>query len=280
MPTPELERLAQQTQLRTAALQLPGSPSPHALTDLYVEPVLASASGEKLSPEAALARTPALVIVGPPGSGKTTLLQRLAWTQAVDFLAGKDKRCPVFLPARSAVNLIRTLDLPTLISESFTGNYNPKLESGLLASWIVDDRVSLFIDGLDEIGRAEDRDHLFRAIQAARDTFPHLHLIVSSRPIAISGWLSSFSFFELQSFADSQSSITYVGSPERRQTSRSALPKNPIETTNYESWRRVRSSLRCSGKSSEQKVSCRPAVHSSTLTSLTSCSRGGTRSVA
>jgi predicted NACHT family NTPase len=187
----------------------PGLASAQSPADLYVEPILASTSGEKLLPAEALGRSRAVVVVGPPGAGKTTLLRRLAWLQASEFFAGRQQRCPVFLQAQTVAQLSQKVGLPSLLADAISGEYRLTLDAQLLHSWIANDLLSVFIDGLDEVVRADDREHFFRSIQASRDAFPSLPLIVSSRPSAISGWLSTFAYFELQSLADA-SVVEYI----------------------------------------------------------------------
>ena len=45
----------------------------------------------------AVQRFPAFVLLGPPGCGKSTVLERLAYTTARDYLAGRSQRLPLWL---------------------------------------------------------------------------------------------------------------------------------------------------------------------------------------
>lgn len=84
--------------------------------------------------------------------------------------------------------------------------------------------------GLDEVA-PDEKSTVFRAIQGARDLFPHLQLIVSSRPLAIAGWPPGFLFFYIREFAD-ESVARYVAqrsreTPERAEQFLVAIRERP-----------------------------------------------------
>lgn len=227
-----LDKLARQIILQSAPVRLP---TPHSgfgtIAELFTPPSLSGPDGNFVEPTAALERSRGVVIVGPPGSGKTTLLRRLALIQATTFVDGDTARCPVLVAAAELEpGEADDQDLPSLVAPVLYRRYGiSAAESSLKSSFVAGD-LSLYIDGLDEI-RVQHRPAVFRAIQRARETYPHLQLVLSSRPAAISGWPVGFLFYYLHGFTDA-SIASYVaklsqGDPDRGDHFLLALRQDP-----------------------------------------------------
>ncbi len=79
----------------------------------------------------------------------------------------------------------------------------------------------VFIDGFDEVVSAEQRAVLLDTIERTREAFPRLYVVISSRPSAIAGWPSEYTFFQIQELND-DAVLRYVQTvstqtPERRE---------------------------------------------------------------
>lgn len=232
MSTNWLDELARQIILQSAPVQLP---TPHpgfgTIEELFTPPSLAGPDGNFVEPDAALELSRGVVIVGPPGSGKTTLLRRLALVQATIFVNGHTPRCPAFVAAAELdPGQAGGRDLPSLVAPLLNRLYGiSATESALKDSFVAGD-LSLYIDGLDEI-RTEHRPAIFMAIQRARETYPHLQLVLSSRPAAISGWPEGFLFYYLHGFTDASIASHVVklshGDSERGLLFLDVLQQNP-----------------------------------------------------
>lgn len=210
MSTNWLDKLARQIILQSAPVSLP---TPHSgfgtIAELFTPPSLSGPDGNFVDASAALERSRGVVIVGPPGSGKTTLLRRLAQTQATAFVDGHNARCPALVAAAELEpGKADGRDLPSMVAAALNRRYGiSAAESSLKGSFSVGD-LSLYIDGLDEI-HVQYRPAVFRAIHRALETYPHLQLVLSSRPAAISGWPEGFLFYYLNGFTDA-SVASYV----------------------------------------------------------------------
>lgn len=181
--------------------------------DVVIVPTLAGPNGESVRPDDAIERSRGIMIVAPPGGGKTTLLRLLATRQAEAFLAGRNPRCPVFVPARALQNP-HGADLPALIAPVLAVQHGIAEPEALLRDSCERGVLSLFIDGLDEVV-PNAKSTVFRVVQSARNLFPHLQLIVSARPSAIAGWPPGYLFFYIREFAD-ESISGYVAQRSRK----------------------------------------------------------------
>ena len=114
-----LRNLAENTIQNSMKVLIRSLPFENKLTteEYFVEPTLAGANGETVEIDDIAARARGVMIIGAPGSGKTTLLRFLANRQATDFLAGKQQRCPLFIPATQLhASTAKNTDLPTLVA--------------------------------------------------------------------------------------------------------------------------------------------------------------------
>ncbi|MDJ0717319.1 MAG: NACHT domain-containing protein [Prochloraceae cyanobacterium] len=130
----------------------------------------------RISAETYIQQYKRCVIIGVPGSGKSTLLQHIFWITANN----KTQISPVLLK-------VRELDIDCLPSinnliEFSEGNsiLSDRLE-GFLERELVNGKVLLLIDGLDEV-IPEKRDNLMKWISDIITVYPDAKYVISSRP--------------------------------------------------------------------------------------------------
>lgn len=120
-----------------------------------------------------------ILITGDAGSGKSTSLYRACLLMCErSMTADSSDSIPVIMSAlevleagQALVNCcnIATKKIARTESAAFSQD---DLKSG---------RVSVFVDGLDEVANTEGREIVFRAVSDFRDKYPHCKVIIASR---------------------------------------------------------------------------------------------------
>lgn len=162
---------------------------------------------------AVLAKFPRLALLAPPGGGKSTLLKRLAVAysdpsrreQLGDDLPSRDW-FPLFFRCRELRGLARgsfSELLDALAQREPVRQYAAAFRA-YADRVLLDGRVLLLVDGLDEIADAGDRAAFVCTIRAALQAYPSTAAVVTSReagfrhvaahlaPVCVSATLSSF----------------------------------------------------------------------------------------
>jgi HEAT repeat protein len=138
-----------------------------------------------------------IVLLGDPGAGKTTLLRRLAFTTAQNALgatgeATTDARIPIYVTAPDLGRALVGEAEMTLVGALKTITHEAGLPGATVAveySWQRGEAL-LLIDGLDEVGEADQRQAILAALR--RDLGENA-AILASRPAAyqdapLAGW--------------------------------------------------------------------------------------------
>jgi predicted MPP superfamily phosphohydrolase len=129
-----------------------------------------------------------LVVLGDPGSGKTTLCRFaaivLAGGKGLDDLLIDGEPLPLFVPFRDYVRVCRESrdrDLLTYVYEQTRNQLQLPVPAGFLEKALDEGRAVLLLDGLDEVGSADDREEMRGRVQAFLVQYPRLAAVVTSR---------------------------------------------------------------------------------------------------
>lgn len=137
-------------------------------------------------------------ILSDPGGGKSTLLKWIASVYCfpddyrdVDTHLPKRDLFPVWLRCRDIPEGSRPSVWKTIQDMALRGEWLPHGSdaadfSALIAQFIVEGKMLLLIDGLDEIGSDSDRDHFVDQLRTFADFYPTANIIISSRPTGFS----------------------------------------------------------------------------------------------
>lgn len=179
-----------------------------SIEDLFVEPSLSKANGERLDARYLVKKDSRAIVLGSPGSGKTTLLKYLALQFAKQYLNGdKSSLCPVYIPAfklginREDGNLLRQ------ISNITSGNIGEPNAKSTIEKALKEGLFVILIDGLDEIVDSDYRLRFFSNLNDFSRLFPNLSIILTSRPAALTVQFCGFSYFHLEPFDFEQVSL-------------------------------------------------------------------------
>lgn len=188
---------------------------PMRLENLFVPLHLDIANQEKIRQPvgSVLEQHPQLALLAAPGGGKSTLIKRLAVAyadpdrrgQAADGLPQRDW-LPLFFRCRELRGLARNsfADLIEALSEREHVRQHSAAFRAAIDAALVDGRILLLVDGLDEIADSGDRAAFVCTLRSALQAYPGTAFVVTSReagfrhvaahlaPICTHATLSSF----------------------------------------------------------------------------------------
>ncbi|MBD3341542.1 MAG: DUF4062 domain-containing protein [Candidatus Lokiarchaeota archaeon] len=150
-------------------------------------------------------------IIGNPGAGKTTMIRR--WTNYLAKDALSDKKndiIPISITLSWLANLARNHFLPDSITQVLSINYSEKksdiyykpLQNKLEDILKTGKGIFLF-DALDEVN-VKNRSKLVKWIKAQSHYYPNCPIVITTRPAAYQGGISSFQEFEILPFNNEQ----------------------------------------------------------------------------
>jgi len=135
---------------------------------------------------------PRIVVIGDPGSGKTTLLRFLAYQLAERYVKGmegesRNSVCPILVSARDLSTIEHLDGLIEKVAYLASEMAGTKVEYRSLKRLLSLGRISLLVDGLDEIlGEARFRAALETLVRFP-SLFPRAPIVLSSRPVYFVG---------------------------------------------------------------------------------------------
>ena len=135
-------------------------------------------------PESLFSTCRALLVSGPPGSGKTSFCRWQTLRAIERFSVDWAQPLPIYVPAHRLAS-----SQPLGFEESFLGGID------LQELWPDEDQrfnvpIRLFVDGLDELPNREQQRAVIEALKEGLQKYPHLVVIVTSRPYVWGSWLN------------------------------------------------------------------------------------------
>jgi hypothetical protein len=170
------------------------------LPSYFVQPRLTTAQGALVSVDYLFEPSLKAIIVAGAGTGKTTLLNYLAYVQAKKYLQHpKNTACPLLLYGRDFHRIESQGDFIGNIATLISKRVRIEVHATLLEEMLTKGDVSLLVDGLDEVA-SQYRLETIHSLSQLSSYYPHLSILISSRPSALTVAFSGFSYLHLSGF--------------------------------------------------------------------------------
>jgi Cdc6-like AAA superfamily ATPase len=175
-----------------------------SIREFFITPQLKTADGNFVSVEALFEFYPRVIVVGSAGVGKTTLLRFFSNQQAAKFEAHEETACPVFINGRELSGIHSLEELLEKVSDLILERTTIQIEPDEIRQYFLSGRLSLIVDGLDEISDTLNRNKVTYILSDFSRYFPYTNILLSSRPSNLTISFSGFSYLYLSSFGSEQ----------------------------------------------------------------------------
>ena len=131
-----------------------------------------------------------ILILGDPGSGKTCFVkyEMLAYCRPPsDSGSWYEQHLPIYVPLAEATDLLRTNDDFLVTCSTIAARRKLKLPPDAIVQSLSDGRAAFFFDGLDEVGRVDERVRLMGKVEEVVTKFAQYgnRFVLASRPVAV-----------------------------------------------------------------------------------------------
>lgn len=121
------------------------------------------------------------VILGDPGGGKSTLAEKLAYDLAGDDNVGA-RTIPILIVLRDHSELLRRhANVLQLIEATLSAPYGINVSLKDLELFLLNGRLTLIFDGVDELGAAHHRSDFARLLENFAFGYPLTRIIITAR---------------------------------------------------------------------------------------------------
>jgi predicted NACHT family NTPase len=126
-----------------------------------------------------------VLIHAPAGFGKTSFCRWRALRDAKRILGNEDRVLPVYVPLHVLANA-RIENCDDILGCNTVSTSMNSGDGGLLRS---NDRIRLYLDGLDEIASSERQEQLIRVVRSTLNQFPNMQAVITAREHVAGPWL-------------------------------------------------------------------------------------------
>ena len=151
------------------------------------------------------------VILGDPGSGKTCFVKHeiLAYCRPPDDNGSWYRQhLPIYIPLAEAADLLRTETNFLSVCTVVLARRKLRLPEAVIASFLSRGRTAFFFDGLDEVGRLDERVNLLDKIDQLIAKFARFgnRFVLTSRPSAVQpvDIPDAFTYLQLKGLTDQE----------------------------------------------------------------------------
>ena len=151
------------------------------------------------------------VILGDPGSGKTCFVKHeiLAYCRPPDDNGSwYQQHLPIYIPLAEAADLLRTESDFLSVCTVVLARRKLRLPQTVIAAFLSEGRAAFFFDGLDEVGRLDERVNLLDKIDHLITRFARFgnRFVLTSRPSAIQpvDMPEAFTYLQLKGLLDQE----------------------------------------------------------------------------
>jgi NACHT domain-containing protein len=122
-------------------------------------------------------------VLGDPGAGKSTFAAKLAHDLAVDAIQDLTLQVPILFVVREHAEHLRSrrMALIEYLDKICKQPYNTVVPPNALEYLLLNGRVTVIVDGIDELGSSEQRRRLTELVEGFAHRYPLTRIVVTSR---------------------------------------------------------------------------------------------------
>jgi hypothetical protein len=172
-----------------------------SINELFVQLPLKTVDGNPVPTETLFEFHHRVIAVGIAGTGKTTFLRFFSSLEARKYiLAPEDNPCPIFISGRDLSGTDTVKKFLVRVSDLISKRTSTEIGTDELERLFSLGRVSLILDGLDEIPQTVNTANVIYTLSDFARYFPNSQILLSSRPSDLGISFPGFSYLYLSDF--------------------------------------------------------------------------------